>query len=401
MKKLPMSKRAITLLVLLLPVLTAFVYVVTSSGPLAPIPVTTVTVESRAISPALFGVGLVEARYRYHIGPTMTGHVLRLESHVGDKVTAGQVAGEMDPVDLDNKIASRKASIKRAQASINATEANVADFEAREAYAKSQALRYARLAEAKTISDEVAEAKSQEHQIATAGLVAIKANLNAAREELAMLRAEYDGLLQQKSNLNLTIPVDGLVVGRYVEPGSTVVAGQTVLEVIDPLSIWINTRFDQLQSSGLAAGLPASIVLRSRPGEQLAGHVTRIEPLADAVTEEIQAKIVFDQLPEALPPVGELANVTVTLPVLSATPVAPNASIKRLNGKVGVWLVEHGQLRYVPVEVGVSDLDGRVQILQGLKAGDRVVVYSKQELTHHSRITVVDQLVDQRTGTAQ
>jgi multidrug efflux pump subunit AcrA (membrane-fusion protein) len=184
-----------------------------------------------------------------------------------------------------------------------------------------------------------------------------------------------------------------------------VVAGQTVLEVIDPLSIWINTRFDQLQSSGLAAGLPASIVLRSRPGVQLDGHVTRIEPLADAVTEEIQAKIVFDQLPEALPPVGELANVTVTLPVLAATPVVPNASIKRLNGEVGVWLIEHGQLRYAPVEVGISDLDGRIQILQGVKAGDRVVVYSKQELTRHSRITVVDhlvdQLADQRTGTVQ
>jgi HlyD family secretion protein len=401
MKKLSMSKRAITLLAILLPVLATFIYVVTSSGPLAPIPVTTVKVESRAISPSLFGVGLVEARYSYHIGPTMTGHVLRLESHVGDKVTAGQVVGEMDPVDLDNKIASKEASIKRAQASINATEANVADFMAREAYAKSQALRYAKLAEAKTISDEVAEAKSQEHQIATAGLVAIKANLNAAREELEMLRAEYEGLIQLKSNLNLTVPVDGLVVGRYVEPGSTVVAGQTVLEVIDPLSIWINARFDQLQSSGLAAGLPARIVLRSRPGEQFAGRVTRIEPLADAVTEEVRAKIVFDQLPEALPPIGELSKVTVTLPVLTATPTAPNASIKRLNGEVGVWLIEDGELRYAPVEVGISDLDGNVQILQGLKAGDSVVEYSKQELSSHSRIIIVDQLVDQRTGTIQ
>jgi len=401
MIKLSLSKRAITLIVIFLPVLAGFIYVVTSSGPLAPIPVTVVKVENRAISPALFGVGLVEARYRYHIGPTMTGHVLRLESHVGDKVVSGQVVGEMNPVDLDNKIAGKAASIKRAQASIRAAEANVADFEARERFAKSQALRYASLAEAKTISDEVAEAKSQEYQVATAGLVAIKANLNAAREELQMLRAEYDGLVQQKNNLNLTVPVDGLVVGRYIEPGSTVVAGQTVLEVIDPLSIWINARFDQLQSSGLAVGLATNIVLRSRPGEQFDGRVTRIEPLADAVTEEIQAKIMFDQLPDNLPLVGELANVTVTLPELSAMPVLPNASIKREGGEVGVWLIDEGQLSYVPVEIGVSDLDGYVQILHGLKAGDSVVAYSKQELTRHSRINIVEQLVEQRAGTVQ
>lgn len=393
MKKLALSTRSITLLLILLPVLIAFGYVVTQSGPLAPVPVTVVQVENQAITPALFGVGIVEARYSYRIGPTMTGHVLRLDSHVGDKVVSGQVLGEMDPVDMDNKIASKKAAIKRAQASIHAAEANVADLLARERYAKSQALRYEKLAKANTISDEVAEAKSQELLIASAGLVAIRANLTVAREELEMLRADYAGLLEQKSNLNLTAPVDGLVVGRNVEPGSTVVAGQTVLDVIDPASIWINVRFDQLQSSGLAEGLAANIVLRSRSNERLQGRVARVEPLADAVTEEILAKIVFDKLPDSLPPVGELAKVTVALAVLNTLPVVPNASIQRVDGEVGVWLIDNDELRYVPVEIGVSDLDGRVQITQGLKAGDRIVVYSKQALSSHSRITIVEQLV--------
>lgn len=162
-------------------------------------------------------MGLVEARYSYDIGPTMTGHVLRLDSHVGGKVLAGQVIGEMEPVDMDNKIVAKVAAIKRAQASIQAAEANVADSLVREHYAKSQSLRYAKLAKAKTISDEVAKAKSQEYQIASAGLVAIRANLKAMREELQMLREDHNGLVQQKSNLNLTVPVYALVVGRYVE----------------------------------------------------------------------------------------------------------------------------------------------------------------------------------------
>lgn len=391
-----MSTRSITLLVVLVPVLIAFVYVATSSGPLAPIPVTVIQVENQSITPALFGVGTVQARYSYDIGPIVTGHVLRLESHVGDRVTAGQVIGEMDPVDLDNKIASKNAAIKRAKASIRAAEANVADSVARENYAKSQSLRYAKLAKANTISDEVAEAKSQEQQIASAGHAAIKANLNAVREELEMLRADYDGMLQQKTNLNLTAPVDGLVVGRYVEPGSTVVAGQTVLEVIDPTSLWINVRFDQLQSSGLVKGLPASIVLRSRSSQRLNGRVARVEPLADVVTEEILAKVVFDVLPDMLPPVGELAKVTVALPALTAAPAVPNAAIKRIDGEVGVWLVEDEQLRYTQVEIGVSDLDGRVQIIHGLNAGDSIVLYSKQELSRHSRVTIVDSLVDEK-----
>jgi len=396
MKKLPISSRAITLAVVLIPLLLAFGYVATSSGPLALIPVTVTQVKSQAISPALFGIGIVEARYRYHVGPTMTGQVLRLDSDVGDKVTANQVLGEMDPVDMNSKIASKDAAIKRAKASVLAAQARVNDSVARAHYAKTQSQRYAQLVNVRTVSEDVAEAKHQEFQIAEASLAAARANLNATQEELEMLRADFEGLLQQRSTLRLMAPVDGLVVGRYVEPGSTAMAGQAVLEIIAPDSIWIDTRFDQRQSGGLAIGQHASIVLRSRTGQPLTGKVARIEPLADAVTEEIQAKISFDQRPDALPPLGELAEITVALPELATTVVVPNASIKQFNGETGVWLIESDELRYVPVEIGASDLDGRVQIKRGLKANDRVVVYSKQALTQHSRIKIVERLVDDK-----
>lgn len=90
--------------------------------------------------------------------------------------------------------------------------------------------------------------------------------------------------------------------------------------MIDPESLWINVRFDQMSAAGLAGGLPARIVLRSRDGQTLQGRVLRVEPMADAVTEETLAKASFDTRPESLPPVGELAEVTVELPALPAAP---------------------------------------------------------------------------------
>ena len=394
MKMPPINTRTITLLVILVPLLTAFGYVAVRSGPLAPVPVTVTEVSQQSISPALFGIGIVQARYSYRIGPTLTGHVLTLNSHVGDKVVAGQVLGDMDPVDMDNKIISMNAAIKRAKASVIAADAHVVDATARKDYAQSQSRRYQELLIEHTVSAETAEAKYQEYQVAKASLAAARANLNAAGEELEMLKADYNGLLQQRSNLRLVSPVDGLVVGRYIEPGSTVVAGQPVLEVIDPASIWINVRFDQLQSSGLSMNLPARILLRSQSEMLLSGHVSRVEPLADSVTEEILAKVVFDQIPNTLPPVGELAEVTVSLPQLASAPVVPNASIKQFNGKTGVWLLANDKPQFVSVETGASDLDGQVQILKGLESGARIIVYSKQELSSRSRISIVDHLVD-------
>lgn len=378
MKRLPVQKRTLALLAVLIPLLALFIYVALRSGPLAPVAVTLATVENRSISPALFGIGTVEARYTYRIGPTYAGRVRHLDVQVGDRVEPGQVLGSMDPIDLDDRIRAQDAALKRAQAQLG-------DAQARHAYARSQAHRYEQLMQVRATSEEVAGAKKQELAIAEAGL-------SAAREELVRVRSEREALEAQRTNLHLKAPVAGLVVTRDAEPGTTVVAGQAVVELIDPTSLWINVRFDQIHARGLAADLPARISLRSLPGEPDPGRVLRVEPLADVVTEETLAKVVFDRLPEPLPPVGELAEVTVQLPELPAGPVIPNAAIQRIDGQLGVWQAIDGDLSFTPVVLGRSDLDGRVQVREGLAAGDRVVVYSEKALHGRSRIHLVEQV---------
>jgi HlyD family secretion protein len=133
-------------------------------------------------------------------------------------------------------------------------------------------------------------------------------------------------------------------------------------------------------------------VLRSRSGQTLKGRVLRVEPKADAVTEETLAKVIFDNQPELLPPVGELAEVTVDLPALPVAPVIRNAAFRREGDKLGVWQIVDGDLRFTPVKLGASDLDGRVQVREGLKNGDQVVTYSEKTLTARSRIHVVEHI---------
>ena len=213
-----------------------------------------------------------------------------------------------------------------------------------------------------------------------------------ARQDLSRTRSNLDMLIRQKANLQLIAPADGLVTIRHADLGTTVVAGQAVLEVIDPASLWINVRFDQLHAAKLRAGLSSRIVLRSQGGQTFSGQVLRIEPVADTVTEETLAKIVFDQIPRPLPPIGELAEVTVALPELSSAPVVPNASVKRVDGQLGVWLLNGDDLTFAPIQTGASDLDGQVQVIEGLKSGVRVVVYSQRSLGAHTRVKVVPRL---------
>lgn len=389
-----MKRRTLALVGVLVSLAALFLYASLRSGPLAPVLVTVATVENYAIAPALFGIGTVEARYTYKIGPTIAGRVKRVDVQVSDTVKAGQVLGEMDPVDLDDRVNAQKAARQRSESIVLAAEAQVRDSTARFKYANNQAHRYQKLLPTHAISEEAVDAKNQEQQVAKAGLAVSRANLDAARQELTRISADQQAVMQQRSSLHLVASVDGLVVARDADPGTTVVAGEAVVIIIDPKSLWIHARFDQLSASGLRQGLPATILLRSHAGYTIAGQVQRVEPLADAVTEETLAKIVFDILPEPLPLVGELVEVTVALSALPATPNVSNASVQRIDGNLGVWLIEDGKLRFTHIKMGLADLDGRVQVLDGLKGGEHVVVYSQRMLTAHSRIKVVGQLPD-------
>ena len=382
MKTLPLQRRTLTLIAVLLPMLALFVYVALRSGPLAPISVVVASVEDRAIAPALFGIGTVDARYTYKIGPTFAGRIRRVDVNVGDHVQAGQVLGEMDPVDLDDRIRGQEAALLSAQAQLR-------EAQAHQAYARSQARRYEELGVGRYVSQEMVAGKRQELQVADAGL-------STATQQIARARAEGQALTSQRSNLLLVAEVDGIVAVRNADPGTTVVAGQSVVELIDPDTLWINTRFDQVSAHGLKTGLPVRIVLRSQAGTDLPGRVLLVEPMADAVTEEMVAKIAFDRLPVPMPSIGELAEVTVSLPALAAQPVVPNASVQRVDGMLGVWTVRDGDLELVPVKLGATDLDGTIQVLEGVRRGDRVVTYSERTLTTKSRIHVVDQLKQAR-----
>jgi HlyD family secretion protein len=387
LKKLAMLAGGIGLLVLV-----AFVFI--RSGPLAPVQVVVTTVKEGRIQPEIFGIGTVEARRSWMIGPTTAGRVLAVKVDVGDHVKAGELLAEMDSVDIAERIQASQATVARAGNTLNAAQAQLEDANARRELAAINAKRNQDLAAQNFISAGALESRLQEKASAEAVVHAAQSNLGAAGQDLSRTKAERDALEKQRNNVRLYAPSHGVVVTRDAEAGSTVVAGQSVLRLVDPTSLWVKMRVDQGRSSGLAPGLSAKITLRSQPQVSFSGKVARVEMLADSVTEERIAQIEFATGANALntASVGELAEVTLELPQTGLTPLLPNAAIQRIKGQVGVWRLRGQTLEFASVRLGSSDLDGQVQILDGLKAGDSVVVYSQKALTAETRIKVVDAL---------
>jgi HlyD family secretion protein len=362
-----------------------------SQGPFAPVRVTLAKVEDGALVAKTFGIGTVEARRGYALGPTVASRVARVLVDQGDSVKAGQLLAEI-PVDLEDRIISGQLAAARAESAIRVAQAQLAEAESRNRLATASARRYAELRIQGFVSQEAADAKGHEAMATQAATEAAEAQLSAARRDRERALADVSGVGKLRAQARLVSPVDGIVSARLVEPGTTIVAGQPVVQVLDPASLWIKARIDQGQAGGVRTGQPADIVLRSDGRHAYRGEVQRVDWVSDAVTEERIVNVGFAARPDGIP-VGELVEVTIRTAELPAVRSVPAAALKRLDRQDGVWRFAGGRAVFQPVRAGITTLEGRTQILDGLNAGDEVVVHSEQALKPDVRVRIVSAIL--------
>ncbi len=365
--------------------LTAFFWLVTTRGPLAPLNIESAKVTKTTLAPSVYGVGVVEARLSYDVGPIAPGRVLRVLVDQGETVKAGQLLAEMDPLDLDQRVQASQSSGSRSRKAVDGAAAQVAEAETRLKFARLNHERDIKLFEQNVLTKQSLDNSQNEVDRAQASVTTARANLAVAKQDVGRIDAESQGVGTLRESLRLVSPVDGVIVSRDAEPGTTVVAGQAILRVIAPESLWVRTRIDQSRAHGVEVGQTADVVLRSRPDVKLPAKVTRIEMQSDSVTEERIVNVSFDPQPENLF-IGELAEVTIQLPELPSTLVVPSAAIARQNGETGVWQSVDGVARFKPVQVGSQGQPGVVQILSGVDEGDAVIVHSSAQLKVDVRV---------------
>jgi HlyD family secretion protein len=197
----------------------------------------------------------------------------------------------MDPLDLDERHASQEAALSKAMSSLTSAQAQLEDAQTRRAVANTNWIRQTELARQNFISQGALEVREQELLSANALVKVGQANVTSASQDIKKIQADKQAALVQRQSMRLIAPANAVVTSRDAEAGSTVVAGQAVVRLSQPTSFWIKMRVDQGRSFGLAVGLPAVIVLRSNPLQNLAGKVERVEWQSDSVTEEKIAQV--------------------------------------------------------------------------------------------------------------
>ena len=387
-----MTKLRLKLILLATLLISIFGWVVLTQGPLAPIKVTTEKIQTGSLASEVFGVGITEARHTYNVSSTMTGRVGSMLVDQGDYVKAGQILARLEPIDLNERLASSRLMAERSANSIRMAEAQLAQAQSQEKTVSATYKRFIDLHAKGYVSQEMLDAKLNERNAAQAALDAATASLAAVTRDREKAQTDASGVAKLREQTLLVSPVSGIVTARMVEQGVTVVPGQTVLQVIDPADIWIKTRIDQKQAGMIRAGQQANIVLRSQPQTAVSGVVKRVDMISDPITEERIANVTF-AAPASDISLGEYAEVTIKLPGLANTRSIATAAVKQINQQKGVWVLLNNRAKFKAIKTGIATLDGRTQVLDGLSDDDEVIVYSQKAMAEDLKVKIVPKIV--------
>lgn len=355
-------------------------------------------VATRDVAPAIQGVGTIEAKVVVNVSSKVTGRVVAVLVDQGDTIKAGQPLVRLDT-------AQHAADVDRGEANVRSAEAQLRDLLAGPRPQEIEQLR-ARLASAaatRTLAERDVQRNEalyarqliwaqdldrahHAHGVATAAVADARQGLELAMQNWArtdhieaaraQLKAAQSALALAHANLAETVmvsPLDGYVVSRELENGTVVNPGVAIVKITDPRTTWVTVYVDAHDTGGLAVGDRADITLRSVPGRAFQGRVARIQREGDRVTEQLAVDIAFVERASRLI-LGEQVEAVIRPPVRRDVSALPLAAVVRRPEGTGALVVEDGRLHFKRARLGTIDPAGWAEILEGPRAGDKVVL---------------------------
>ena len=308
-------------------------------GPKVGVTVVTAS-EQRLPSPEAY-VGNIRSEQAVVISTKLMGRVVRILVEEGQAVAKGQPLVEVDAAEARSAYAQSRAGLDAADVAVRNLERDNQRF--------------------KSLYEQKAVTKHQLEQVEM-GLAAAKAQ-----------RAQAEANLQMSSDLltygRILAPEAGIITKKWMDAGNMAFPGAPILTLENPKNLEISVSVPEEKARLLAPGQQALVSVESL-GKATSVPITAVVRAADPMTRTSLAKLSIPEDSGFAP--GQYASVRFE--ALAATGLAiPEAALHSEGQMDGVFVAEQGFARLRWVQVGLRS-GGAVQVLSGLKAGERVIV---------------------------
>ena len=357
-------------------------------GPLSPAQEVAVTVVAKVYPAQAYTVlnasGYVVAQRKAAVSSKSTGRLDFLGVEEGSRVKKGQILASLENKDL---IAARN----QARAHVNETQAGLVSAQAELTDAELQYQRMKTLVRQDLVSRQDYDVAEARYKKAKAGVATAQASIRTAQAGLAEAQAslEYSYIRS---------PFDGVVTTKFADVGEVVApfgaaanARAAVVTLADMNSLMVEADVAESNLDKVYQGQPCEISLDAIPDRRFPGEVHMIVPTADRAKATVLTKVKFLEtddriLPEMSAKVAFLSRPLGAGENQPRLAVSKNALVNRKDRTVA-FIVEKGQVKETPVKVG-PPLGDLVEVLGGLKEGDRVVVNPPASLGDGDRVTL-------------
>jgi len=310
--------------------------------------ITSHTVAAAAITPKISVVGTVafDPRKFAAVGSRVAGRVRRVFKVVGEAVKANDPLCEIESAELGRY------------------ESELLGVRARELAAQTNSARERRLADARISSEREAETADANHK-------AISAERTAIERTVQSLGGDAVGEL---GVFILRSPIAGKVVASKVARGQTVEATTTTYEIAELDTLWISLNVYERDIAAIAIGDRVEIGAHTAIPVNLEGKVAHVGDLIDQNDRTASVRVEIDNRDGQLRP-GQSVTASIHTRVERANILTvPRVAVTRIDGNpVALVLVSEGAVEARELVLGAEDAEN-VAVLEGLKAGERVVV---------------------------
>lgn len=243
--------------------------------------------------------------------------------------------------------------------------------------------------------DEYLLALKMRTQLAESPLDEVKTNadglVTSARERLRLWDVTDSQIeaLERRGHadpvLTVYAPSSGIVMKREALPGKYVEPGTILYEIVDLSTVWISADIYESEVAATKVGQPATVTFAAYPGETFSGKVSYVYPTLNTETRTVRVRLELPNPGLKLKP-GMYGNVTLQTNAVRTLVVPKEALLD--TGLRQLVFVDWGQGRYEPtsVKLGRRSQDS-VEVLEGLKEGDRIVASANFLLDAESKLT--------------